>query len=321
MPRLPLLTLLGALATGCGASHSHVALEDRALTDAPPPQTPPPTARRSVASEEPPPSPHDARAFLARYPTPAACEGAARKLQASSRDDAWLALKVCAEAPGFTQLGAVLGSAWAEDLRVRPDAANLIARVVAQRGGSVDGELRLLHARKVPIFSLASAIAQPDTYRGRYVLLRAQVADQRSEGERPTLWLVEQDLQSVGSRREVGIAYNTDTVTEASGDLGGRTALTGEGRVGGTIFTRESTTQSASERTYDNLSEETGREALGRLAAPDPFLETRRDYVILARFDGLRVTSGMTTDDEDEGPKIPVLTIVSYHLPQALAVY
>ncbi len=62
------------------------------------------------------------------------------------------------------------------------------------------------------------------------------------------------------------------------------------------------------------------REALGRLAAPDPFLETRRDYVILARFDGLRVTSGMTDDDEDEGPRIPVLTIVGYHLPQALAV-
>ncbi|TSC26555.1 hypothetical protein [Corallococcus sp. Z5C101001] len=319
MSRLSLLTLLGALATGCGAAHSHVALEDRTLTDAPPPAPPASSAR--PATEQPPASPHDARAFLARYPTPAACEGAARKLQATSRDDAWLALKLCVEAPGFTQLGAVLGSAWTEDLRVRPDAAPLIARVVAQRGGSVDGELRLLHSRKVPIFSLASAIAQPDTYRGRYVLLRAQVADQRSEGERPTLWLVEQGLQAVGSRREVGIAYHTDSVSETSGDLGGRTALTGEGRVGGSIFTRESTTQSASERTYDNSSEETGREALGRLAAPDPFLETRRDYVILARFDGLRVTSGMTTDDEDEGPKIPVLTIVSYHLPQALAVY
>lgn len=291
MTRLPMLSLLGALVTGCGASHSHVALEDRALTDAPPPPQPAPASR--PPPEDPPPSPHDARAFTARYPTSATCEGAARRLQASSRDDAWLALKVCADAPGFTQLDVVLGRAWAEDLRVRPDAASLIARVVAQRGGSVDGELRLLHSRKVPIFSLASAIAQPDTYRGRYVLLRAQVADQRLDGERPTLWLVEQGLQSVGSHREVGGA-------------------------GGT---RESTGPSATGRAYDNISEETGREALGRLPAADPFLESRRDYVILARFDGLRVTSGMTTDDEDEGPKIPVLTIVSYHLPQALAVY
>ncbi|RKH12206.1 hypothetical protein D7V97_09220 [Corallococcus sp. CA053C] len=319
MSRLPMLSLLGALVTGCGASHSHVALEDRALTEAPPPPQPAPASR--PPPEDPPPSPQDARAFLARYPTAAACEGAARRLQASSRDDAWLALKLCADQPTFTQLGAVLGSAWAEDLRVRPDAAPLIARVVAQRGGSVDGELRLLHARKVPIFSLASAIAQPDTYRGRYVLLRAQVADQRLDGERPTLWLVEQGLQSVGSHRDVGVTYRTDTLSETSGDLGGRTVLTGEGRVGGSLVTRESTGQSATVRTYDNISEETGREALGRLPAPDPFLESRRDYVILARFDGLRVTSGMTTDDEDEGPRIPVLTIVSYHLPQALAVY
>ncbi|RKG97344.1 hypothetical protein D7X74_40985, partial [Corallococcus sp. CA047B] len=91
--------------------------------------------------------------------------------------------------------------------------------------------------------------------------------------------------------------------------------------VGGSIFTRERTARSTTERTYDNISDETGREALGRLASADPFLETRRDYVILARFDGLRETSGMTNDEEDEGPKIPVLTIVGYHLPQALAVY
>ncbi|RKG81223.1 hypothetical protein [Corallococcus terminator] len=321
MPRLPMLTLLGALVTGCGAAHSHVALEDRALTDAPAPLPALVQAPARPPAEDPGPSPQDSRAFAARYPTPALCEGAARRLQGTSRDEAWLALKVCADSPAFTQLGAVLGSAWAEDLRVRPDAANLIARVVAHRGGSVDGELRLLHARKVPIFSLASAIAQPDTYRGRYVMLRAQVADQRLDGERPTLWLVEQGLQSVGSHREVGMTFRTDTVSETSGDLGGRTVLTGEGRVGGSVVTRERTYQSTTEPTYDNISDETGREALGRLAAADPFLETRRDYVILARFDGLRVTSGMTNDDEDEGPKIPVLTIVGYHLPQALAVY
>ncbi|RKH16597.1 hypothetical protein D7X74_14890, partial [Corallococcus sp. CA047B] len=209
MLRFPMLTLLGALATGCGAAHSHVNLEDRALTDAPAPQPARVQAKARPPAENPPPSPQDARAFTARYPTPATCEGAARRLQATSRDDAWLALKVCSESPAFTQLGAVLGSAWAEDLRVRPDAANLIARVVAHRGGSVDGELRLLHSRKVPIFSLASAIAQPDTYRGRYVLLRAQVADQRLDGERPTVWLVEQGLQSVGSQREVGVTYHS----------------------------------------------------------------------------------------------------------------
>lgn len=314
------LALLGTLATGCGtSSHSHVTWEDRpaAPPAAPRAQALPPL----VPPAEPPPSPSDPRAFAARYPAPGACEAAARRLQASSREDAWAALKACVEHTPFTQLSALLGRAWAEDLRVRPEGASLIARVVAQRGGSVEGELRLLSERKVPIFSLASAMSRPDTYKGRYVLLRAQVADQRTDGERPTVWLVEHALESVATHREVGIAYRSDSTSVTSGDLDGRSQLTGDGRLGGSFSTSERSGSSATVKHYDNVSDETGREALGRLPAADPFLEPRRDYVILARFDGMRLTSSGPVDEEDEGPRLPVLTIVSYHLPQALVVY
>lgn len=313
---LPAWALLGSLAAGCGASHSHVT-----WTEEPPRREQ--LAAPAPQAEAEPPAPAasaDPKAFAARYPNPALCEAAARRLQPESRDEAWAALKACIEHTPFTQLSALLGRAWADDLRVRPEGASLIARVVAQRGGSVAGELQLLQARRIPIFSLASAMDRPDTYKGRYVLLRAQVADQRTEGERPTVWLVEHTLSSVETNAPVGYGERIQTTSTYSGDLSGQTALTGPGRLGGSVDSRQTEDRVTTRKHYDNISDETGREALGRLQREDPFLETRRDYVILARFDGMRLTSG-GADEDAEAPRIPVLTIVSYHSPHPLVVY
>jgi hypothetical protein len=313
---LPTWALLGSLAAGCAASHSHVTWVEE------PPRQEPLAAPAPPAEPAPsvPAASADPKAFAARHPNPALCEAAARRLQPESREEAWAALKACIEHTPFTQLSALLGRAWAEDLRVRPEGASLIARVVAQRGGSVAGELQLLQQRRIPIFSLASAMDRPDTYKGRYVLLRARVADQRTEGERPTVWLVEHTLTSVETDAAVGYGERIDTSSSYSGDLSGQTSLTGPGRLGGTVGARHREDRVATRKTYDNVSDETGREALGRLPREDPFLETRRDYVILARFDGMRLTSG-GADDESEAPRIPVLTIVSYHPPHPLVVY
>ncbi|NMO18707.1 hypothetical protein HPC49_24615 [Pyxidicoccus fallax] len=313
---LPTWALLGSLAAGCGASHSHVT-----WTEEPPRREEAAVAKKSAAEEPHPPSAlQDPKAFAARYPNPALCEAAARRLQGQSREEGWAGLKACIEYTPFTQLKALLGRAWAEDLRVRPEGASLIARVVAQRGGSVSGELQALQQQRIPIFSLSSAMDRPDTYKGRYVLLRAQVADQRTEGERPTVWLVEHSLSSVETNAPVGYGERSDTLSSYSGDLDGQTQFTGPGRIGGTVTNRQRTDRVATRRHFDNISDETGREALGRLPQADPFLETRRDYVILARFDGMRMMSG-GADTEEEAPRIPVLTIVSYHPPHPLVVY
>lgn len=311
---LPTWALLGSLSAGCGASHSHVTWTEES------PRREEAALAKSEAEPPPPSALADPKAFAARYSNPAVCEAAARRLQARSREEGWAGLKACVEHTPFTQLDALLGRAWAEDLRVRPEGASLIARVVAQRGGSVTGELQRLQQQRIPIFSLSSAMDRPDTYKGRYVLLRAQVADQRTEGERPTVWLVEHTLQSVETHTPVDYGERSDTVSSFSGDLDGQTQLTGPGRLGGVVTTRQRTDRAMTRRHWDNISDETGREALGRLPRADPFLETRRDYVILARFDGMRLLSG-GADGEDEAPRIPVLTIVSYHPPQPLVVY
>jgi len=310
--------LCAVTVVGCGSMrHTHTVEEE--------------APRRLVEEERPAPaprletSPEPARpaekAFGARYATPAQCEVAARGLLTTSRDEAWAALKSCVDRTHFTLLSALLSDAWAEELRVRPDAAQVIAQVIAKRGGSVEGELQLLHERKVPIFGLSAAIAQPDIYKGRYLLLRAQVADVRSEGDKPTVWLVEQVLGSVESDQPVGYSTRKDKVSVHSGQLGGDVGLLGRANLGGQLASSEREQSSTTVRRFDNVSNETGREALGRLSKVDPFFAPGKDFVVLARFDGLRTTSGGDEDEEEDAPKLPVLTIIGYYAPHPLIVY
>lgn len=306
--RLAACALLGALALGgCATPRPPPEVEDTHSPD-----------RLPIQSELPPET-FNPSTFAAQYANPAVCEREARRYLRYSRENAWAALKSCVEGTPFTQLQALLAPEWSQELRSRPEAASVLAKVVAQRGGSVDGDLKLLHERKLPIFSLASAIAQPDTYKGRYILIRAQVGDVRREGEKPTVWLVEQGLGSVSSEQRVGVMRSKEKSSTTSGNLGGETTL-GSGQIGGSISKNETTRTEDTVITYDNVSTETGREALGRMARADPFLSPGRDFVILARFDGMRTTSG-SLDEEDEGPRIPVLSIVSYYIPHPLVVY
>lgn len=302
---------------GCGsARHTHT-VDSREPSRLVAEEQPAPVPRTEAAPQPARPS---EKAFGARYATPSQCEVAARRLQATSRDEAWVALKSCVDRMHFTLLNALLGDAWAEDLRVRPDAAQVLAQVVAKRGGSVPGELKLLHERKVPIFELSAAIAQPDIYKGRYLLLRAQVADVRSEGDKPTVWLVEQGMGSVESDQPVGYATRKDSVKVHAGAVNGDMGMLGRANLGGQLSTSESELSAATVRRFDNVSGETGREALGRLSKVDPFFAPGKDFVVLARFDGLRTTSGGSEDDED-APQLPILTIVNYYEPHPLIVY
>lgn len=270
-------------------------------------------------ASEPPPDPFDPQTFTTQYSNPGACERQARRFLPISRDEAWAALKACVEGTQFTQLQALMSRAWQHEIRTRPEGASLVAKVVAQRGGSVEGDLRMLNEQRLPIFSLAAAIAQPDTYKGRYILVRAQVGDTRTEGDKPTVWLVEQGLNSVASERQVGVTRRKDRASSGSGNLGGETTI-GSGNVGGAYTQGETTRDTVTVPHYDNISSDTGREALGRLTKPDPFLSPGRDFVILARFDGMRTTSG-SLDEDDDGPRVPVLSIVSYFIPHPLVVY
>ena len=63
---------------------------------------------------------------------------------------------------------------------------------------------------------------------------------------------------------------------------------------------------------FENERVETGRQAVGRLAQPDPFLEPDKDFIFLGRFDGVR-------PGEDEAP-VALLSIAGYYRPNALLI-
>jgi hypothetical protein len=134
------------------------------------------------------------------------------------------------------------------------------------------------------------------------------------------VWLVEQQQGSVASEQPVGYGTRKDSVSVKSGSLGGDVGLLGRSNLGGQIVSSEREQQSNTVLRYDNISDETGIEALGRLPGPDPFFAPGKEFIVLARFDGLRTTSSGAEDDE-EASKLPVLTIVSYHVPHPLVVY
>ena len=106
-----------------------------------------------------------------------------------------------------------------------------------------------------------------------------------------------------------------------SGTVGGDVGLLGPSNLGGQIATSEREVSASTVERFDNLSDETGREALGRMQTADPFFEPGKDFVVLARFDGLRVTSSGEEEDDEDAPKLPVLTIISYYAPHPLIVY
>lgn len=271
-----------------------------------------PTQLRAVA-----PAAFDARGFAEAQATPAECEQSARGLQAASRDQAWSALRACVERAHwphgeFTALQSLIDGAWDEELKTRPDAPALVARVVAARGGDVDGDLPLAQRSRVPLFSLHAALAQPELYKGRYLLLRGSLADLRAEAGLTTALLRESALRSATREFETGSKARTERQHDAAAQADLRTAAYGDLGGQGSMSQGERVDRSTLSRRFENEKVVTGRQALGRLAQPDPFLEPGREFVFLARFDGVR-----TADDDST---LGLLTVVNYFEPAPLLV-
>jgi hypothetical protein len=251
----------------------------------------------------------DPAAYAARYPQPLECEVMARSLQASSREQAWSVLQACVSTGRFWPLRALLTPAWLPDLRMRPDAANLLARVVASRGGEVQTDLGLLHDARLPLFSLEDGLENPTLYTGRLVLVRAKVEELRHEGGTLIAALAERTLASERRSRQLGVSEieaqdltDTDQAPPVKGFANRhRGTWRSERRVEAPY--------------YVNVSVDTGRLALASVPVADPFFEPGHEFLVLARFDGLE-----PPDDPRDAP-VARLTLVSYQKPAGLVLY
>ncbi len=232
----------------------------------------------------------DPKSYAQRFQRPVFCEEAARNLQSLSRDKAWAVLMACVDKGNFTLIGQLIAGPWDDDLRRRPDAPLLVAKLVASRGGDVVGDVAKFRSRKVPLFALESAVKQPEVYKGRLLVLRAAISDIRTQQGKVTVRLLEKGFTSYDK------AYRTQTTGHHSDYWGD---------------------EYRTKYRFFNEQRETGLEALGRLAQPDPFLEPGKDFVVVGRFDGMRELPG---EAEKEAESIAVLTVIGYFEPAAAIV-
>jgi len=261
----------------------------------------------------------NADSFASQFVRPADCERAARELQPSSRDAAWASLKACIARHPLLSLRQIASPAWASDLQGRPDAPALLTRVIAQRGGAIANDLQMLHEQQVPLFTLSDGLAEPELYKGRYVLFRAKVTEMREDGGTFTAKLDETELRSESFDAPVGVARQTSSHKTYGGSVRGSLGPLGPSNLGGTVNVGHETVTQDSVRKYDNVTVETGREALVSMPEPNPFLEPGKEFIVLARFDGVRTTSSSASDDDPE--VVPVLTLISFHPPSPLVIY
>jgi hypothetical protein len=248
-----------------------------------------PVAAKSVAL--PPPRKFDAAAWVSEQRIGTECEETAYALRRQAPNRAWLALKACVElgrfrhGERFVQIGLLI-SHWAEELSTRADGPRVVARVIANRGGDVEGDLLRFQDARVPIFNLAAAIAQPALYRGRLVMIHAKVSHINADGDgAATLNLSEVSFRSVSNFRT-------------------RVAAGGSYLAGWEHYT---TIDNESNVTY-----RTGREGLGKIPQADPFMQPEREFVFLAKYEGNR--------PDDSGQQIAILTVLSYDVPTAYMV-
>ena len=263
------------------------------------------------------PAPFDARSFAAEQLTPADCEIAARQLRQAGADRAWEGLKACVERTRwprgeFTQLERLTGGFWDHDLQTRPDAPQLIARIIALRGGDVEGDIPLVQKSRAPVFTLAAALRQPDVYKGRWVLLRGALSEVKQESGKTAAMLRETSLRATAREVQVGNINRSDHTSSTSARGEAQTTRFGNARGSAQIDSRSRSEYSTVKQKFENERIETGRQAVGKLAQADPFLEADKDFLFLGRFDGVK-------PGEDDKP-VAVLTIAAYFQPNALLI-
>jgi hypothetical protein len=308
------LTWLIALAPalGCATASPPSRVVETPLTTAPIVSGPDPSAPAS-------PRTFDATAFAANKISALECVQGAAALRSQSTDVGWEALRACVDhgsfrRGNFTELGLVLSGTWDDDLEHRPEAPKLVARLIALRGGDVEGDLQSFHKVRLPAFALSSALERPDMYKGRLVIFRARSEDFDAGHGHPTMRLEEtaENASQVWHQnryRDSGSASSSTTIH--SNNRSGRGSVA-------TTWNSNETVGHSSDYDVENISQPTGRSVLGRVNAADPFLEQHRDYVFLGRFDGKR--SEANPDDEDEPKQVGVVTILSYFEPSPLMV-
>ena len=153
-------------------------------TGAPPPPPPP---RRKVSLVD----------HAKTYHTAQACEVAARRMREVKPKKGWGLMRACAMRPDFTAIDTALRAPWLDEIRAHPrTGARMVSRLVANRGGNLKLDLKLVNDRGVQLFDLPTAMASGQVFRGRMVLMRGKLKTMSPVGPRTRLELAETTLEA-----------------------------------------------------------------------------------------------------------------------------
>lgn len=182
------------------------------------------------------------------------CASAAQDLFSRAPKPGWALLAACVGRADFNDLEALVDEPWAAQLKTRREGAELVARVIARRGGNIDRDLRVCRRAGLRLYSLRAALADPQAMTGGFVIMRAAVADaRRVRGQRAV------ELDETRPMTDDDIFFADDELV--------RRRLR------------------RSSEALDELSVETGLTVVARVD-PHAIYEPAIDYVMLLRFDG-----------------------------------
>jgi hypothetical protein len=264
-------------------------------------------AQSTEQSPSTPLSEGEARRIARAHDHAHSCESSARAMRRRDAERGFAVMRQCILRTDFGDLEALLDSEWSEQIAASPDAVSLFAHVIAVRGGDVDADLRLLRRRKVPIYSLQAALAEPDAYKDRFILVRGVAKGGRSiEGGRElslkeTKVMTESEWVTAPGSTRLATKHQGTTVDQPGIDVVGR------GRIDD--HHRSETVKVEIER---NVSVETGREIVARLTTGEPSLEPATDFVVVLRFVGVAPIENAEGEAVDE----PVGIITDYFEPE-----
>lgn len=236
--------------------------------------------------EAPAPVPPDAAAVLldARdFVSAGQCMSVAHDVYTGARKPGWSLLVACIARADFNDLEGLLDvdAPWAAELKQRRDAASLVVRVMARRGGNIDRDLRLCRRAGLRLYSLRAALADPEAMEGGLVVMRGSVAEIRKARAARAI--------EVEETRPM----NDDDYFASDDELARRRL--------------RRTTQA-----LDEMSVETGLSLVARVPM-DAIFEPQIDYIMLLRFDGERELIG---NGAKRGVRTALGTVVAQYEPE-----
>jgi len=118
------------------------------------------------------------------------CANYATTLAQKDVEHGWTLLNACAARDDFTLLEVLAVEPWLNKMR-SPAGTMLAARVIANRGGDVYGDIKVLQERKVPLWTFEQALEKPKARVDATLLVRGELAEVVPAESGVTLKIVE----------------------------------------------------------------------------------------------------------------------------------